>query len=533
MTGPRGYFWSVVALLALGIPPAAAAPSVLRVALPYEAVTLDWAASQHRSNEMLLVNLHEGLIGIGPDLRPVPALAERWEILDEGRRIVFHLKPGVKWSDGVPLVAQHFVDGWRRLLSPINLTGQAFRLFPLLDAEKFHRGEISEFEQVGVRAPDQATLEVKLAEATPSWLASAALPQLYPARADLIAAHSAEWTRPGRLVTLGPYVLKAHTDQQSYELERNPFYHGKAAAFDRVLFSIVPDEKALARLRAGELDLLCVMGTESKTAAGRDPRVRWAATPAVKRLEMNLSGALTSYPELRRAIARSIDRSRFAALAPGIAAAGTYAPPGVEGHDRGGGIRFDPRRARKELEQLRNLGPRLKLRILVPIFDENARESLQAALLIQEQLKTHLGIELSIIAPNSYASYSVVRDTRGYDLIIRDWAAITSQAYPLYSRYLAKAAAQDLGFADPRFDQALEKAERQRSPGPRAAGFREADRILTETDAVVTPLYYRSDAALAGPAIEPYRPDEAQSCDLRRVRPAASATRPPGTARSP
>ena len=43
-----------------------------------------------------------------------PAQAERWEIMDGGRRYIFHLRSGLQWSDGQPLTAEDFVLGWQR-----------------------------------------------------------------------------------------------------------------------------------------------------------------------------------------------------------------------------------------------------------------------------------------------------------------------------------------------------------------------------------------------------------------------------------
>ncbi|MBL3468159.1 ABC transporter substrate-binding protein, partial [Klebsiella pneumoniae] len=47
-----------------------------------------------------------------------PAQAERWEILDGGKRYIFHLRSGLQWSDGQPLTAEDFVLGWQRAVDP-------------------------------------------------------------------------------------------------------------------------------------------------------------------------------------------------------------------------------------------------------------------------------------------------------------------------------------------------------------------------------------------------------------------------------
>ena len=73
------------------------------------------------------MNIMEGLVTFDADLKPVPSLAQSWTISQDGRIYTFKLRPGVKWSDGVPLKAADFVYSWKRLLSP--LTAAAYGYF--------------------------------------------------------------------------------------------------------------------------------------------------------------------------------------------------------------------------------------------------------------------------------------------------------------------------------------------------------------------------------------------------------------------
>ncbi|HAV62126.1 MAG TPA: peptide ABC transporter substrate-binding protein, partial [Verrucomicrobiales bacterium] len=80
----------------------------------------------------------------------------------DGRRYTFHLRRGITWSDGTPITAGDFVWSWLRVLEPKTAADYVGILFYLENAEAFHLGRIKDPSDVGVRAVDDATLEVRL-----------------------------------------------------------------------------------------------------------------------------------------------------------------------------------------------------------------------------------------------------------------------------------------------------------------------------------------------------------------------------------
>jgi oligopeptide transport system substrate-binding protein len=150
----------------------------LQFNLGIEVVQLDWNKAIDATSVVLLDNVMEGLTtysnalqGYRPDLlRPLPALAASWSVSDGGTVYRFHLRPGVRWTDGQPLVAQAFVDSWRRLLDPETRSANAYHLFDIENARAFNEGKLKDFSTVGVRAVDDLTLEVKLRRQAPYFL---------------------------------------------------------------------------------------------------------------------------------------------------------------------------------------------------------------------------------------------------------------------------------------------------------------------------------------------------------------------------
>src|SRR4051812_48238277 len=89
-----------------------AAPKALRFRITADPATLDWNLAQSSLETYVVMNIMEGLVEEGSDLKARPALAERWEISPDGQTYTFYLRPGIKWSDGRALKAQDFVDSW-------------------------------------------------------------------------------------------------------------------------------------------------------------------------------------------------------------------------------------------------------------------------------------------------------------------------------------------------------------------------------------------------------------------------------------
>lgn len=86
--------------------------------------------------------IFEGLTFRDPaTLRPVPGVAERWTISEDGRRYVFHLREDARWSDGRPVTAHDFAYAWRRLQLPAHGGEYAYLLHGVRHAEALNQYE--------------------------------------------------------------------------------------------------------------------------------------------------------------------------------------------------------------------------------------------------------------------------------------------------------------------------------------------------------------------------------------------------------
>jgi oligopeptide transport system substrate-binding protein len=466
--------------------------------LPGEPSTLDWNRATSWIETYVITNLMEGLVTVDSRLKVQPALARSWSISRDGMTYVFHLRPGVKWSDGVTLSARDFVYSWQRLLLATTACRYAYFLFDIQGAEDFNKGKLRDFSKVGIQAVDDLTLKVTLRHPVAHWLNIPSLWLTFPARADVIEKYGTSWTGPGRIVTLGPFLLSSLDQGSRIVLAANPGYYGKHGNVGQVVAEIIKsDEDALKRYDAGYLQFVDVGKLSLE-------RVRKRSDLRVFRLleTSYLSLVATKFPmtsrNLRRAIAMAIDRSRLGLKLPGFQPAGSLIPPGMLAHSPRLGLPFDPAKAKVELQDSGlDLSRSINLQLLVPEWENE----LGVAQQLQSELKRNLGINLSFELLGA-TGYRTLRDSRAFALAFSQWQADYPDPDSFMSAFVGDAGQNKLGWNDPRYDEKVLKARIERNPKTREKLYLEAQKILLEEDAVVLPLFHEPKLTLLKPGVK-------------------------------
>ena len=209
------------------------------------------------ASSTIMRDLFTGLTSYDSAGRLIPGAAESWEISEDGLTYRFRLRENLKWSDGSPIAAKDFVYTLRRLLTPGNRTRFGSFFYSIRNARRIMAGELDPAE-LGVRAEDERTFVIELQRPDATLLeklsnyAAAALPQ------TVIEEHGRRWSRPGRLVTTGPYRLAEWVPQSHLTLEKNPhFYAAEGIEFETVqYFPTSNAETAMRRFLAGDLEFL-------------------------------------------------------------------------------------------------------------------------------------------------------------------------------------------------------------------------------------------------------------------------------------
>jgi oligopeptide transport system substrate-binding protein len=200
----------------------------------------------------------EGLLTENAKAEAIPGQAESWDISEDGTVYTFHLRDGIQWSDGTPVTAGDFVFAFQRLFNPATAADYAYLQFPIKNSEKINSGEITDLNELGVKAIDDKTVEITLEASTPFFLDALTHYTAYPVPKHLVEKLGDNWTKVENIVGNGPYLIKEWLPGSYVRSEKNPGYYDAAnVQIDEVFYHVLEDQAAaLNRYRAGEFDIL-------------------------------------------------------------------------------------------------------------------------------------------------------------------------------------------------------------------------------------------------------------------------------------
>ena len=248
--------------------------------------------------------LYDGLLMLDDSLRPQPALAVRWEVLDDGARYVFHLRRGVRWHDGEPFTAADVTYSFNQVLLKFHARTRA-SLGPAL---------------ASVVALDDSTVEFRFKRPY-----APLLQQLDVTETPIIPRHLYQGTDPLRNPTniapvgTGPFRFVSYQPNAEIRLAANKDYFGGAPNIRTVVLRIIPDPGTqVLALETGEVDYLYTVPGPERRRLREDPRivvteatVSTGGSNCIMSMGFNLDRPVFRDVRVRRAFAHAINRPQF------------------------------------------------------------------------------------------------------------------------------------------------------------------------------------------------------------------------------
>lgn len=477
-----------------------------------EPSTLDAHRCQEVACGNILRDLYEGLVVEDAKGQVVPGMAERWEASDDGRTWTFHLRDGLRWSNGEPIDARQLVASWRRAFAPATAAPFAAQLDAIRDAGAVQRGEQPP-ESLGVSAVDAQTLRFELTRRAPlpSLLT---LPLALPVYLPAVEAHGTQHTRPANLVVNGAYRLERWTPQASLTLVRNSHYR-EAPGIDSVRFHVTEDAASeLKRYQAGDLHI-----TETVPPARLDAlraqfgaQLRISPYLGVFYLGLNLERApFEGNPALREALSLAVDRERLTRYITGLGEIPAYGlvPPGIDGYAPASlgwsDATRDDREARAR-ERYRAAGyseaQPLTLELRYNTSTPHRRTALAVAAMWRDVLgvRTRLRNEEWKVFVQNRRQRVITQAFRG------GWIGDVADAQTFLAGYRDVGALNWSGWDDADFRASLAQADVAPDAAQRSARLRAAEQRLLDAHAIV-PLYFYTSKHLVDPRLEGFEPN--------------------------
>ncbi len=448
-----------------------------------EPETIDPALATGQPDGVVGRILFEGLTADDPrGGANLPGLAERWTVSADRLTYTFHLRRGLTWSDGAPLGAHDFVWSWRRVLRPATAARNASMLYVIAGAKGYNEGR-ADSTQVGVSAPDDSTLVVRLAQPTAYFLALTSYVPFLPVPRAAVERWGATWTRPGHLVSNGGFTLADWRQNDHYEFARNPRYWDAASVrLERVRAYTVDDLNTSTNLyKAGVLD----WNPSGEIPSAFIPLMRRFADFHHGRYQgtyfysLNVTRAPLSDVWVRRALNYAIDRDAIAndLLKGSRDPWGNVTPSGYPGYVAPPGIAYDPAKARACLAKAGYPGGRGFPRI--GILFSTSEDHRRIAEAVQAMWKRELGIDVELRNMEWAASMAATAGLQ-YDVARRSWIGDYADPNSFLACWRSGDGNNRTGWGDPRYDALLDRAARESDAARRLRTLAAAESLLLD-----------------------------------------------------
>ncbi|HHT0504169.1 TPA: ABC transporter substrate-binding protein [Raoultella ornithinolytica] len=463
----------------------------------------------------IISDLFEGLVSVSPAGEIQPRLAEKWEN-KENTVWTFHLRPGITWSDGTAITAQDIVWSWQRLVSP--LTASPYSSYPgnmhIVNAKEIAEGKKAP-ETLGVKAVDDATLEVTLTQPNAAFLAMLAHPSLVPIDKVLVNRFGEQWTKPEHIVTSGPYKLSAWVVNERIVAERNPrYWDNQHTVINKVTWLPIHSEAAdVNRYKAGEIDIVYTVPinqfAQLKKAMGDQLNV--SPQLATYYYEFNTTRPPFNDPRVRLALNMALDKDIIAekVLGQGQRPAWLISQPDI------GGVKLQnpeyaswPREKRiAEAKKLLSEAGYSDSHPLVFNLLYNTSESHQrVAIAASSMWKKNLGVEAKL-QNQEWKTMLDTMHTHNFDAVRYAWIADYDDAATFLNNFRTGDSENTSQYSNPAYDEALKNAAKASDGVTRGKYYQQAEDLLAK-DVPAVPVYHYVRTHLVKPWVGGFTPDK-------------------------
>jgi oligopeptide transport system substrate-binding protein len=450
------------------------------------------------TNEIAVLILnYEGLTRLDKDSKTVPAAAEKWEFNADGTELTFHLREGLKYSDGSPLTAENFRYAVERTCDPATAGEYQSILFEIKGCQEFASTPVTDTAKLeeargalGATAPDERTLVLTLTQPAPYYPTIAGLWVFYPAKKDLIEKGGENWWRdPKNQIGNGPFQMTQFTEDQLVSFESNENYWAGRPKLDGFEYVYQKDTSvALEAYKAGQLD---VMQPDSSQL----PALNSDATLSKELLNFpaawtsNIGFNLTLEPwqdkKVREAFSYALDRQTYCEQINNGTCIPTlsWIPPGLPGSIETDKYGFDPEKAKQALAESSYGGPEN----LPPIeLSYNADDPAQQPRMewIAGQFRDILGVEVKLNPMEGKAWVAARKDVKTFPQM--GFPVGWIQDYPDPQNWLSvywtcdATFAQRMGYCNEQFDELVKKGDVELDPAKRLQYYEQAGQLLVD-----------------------------------------------------
>lgn len=487
-------------------PASATGEKILSVQVGPNPETIDPALNSAVDGGNMLLHSFECLLAVDEDGQLIPGQAESYEVSEDGLTWTFHLREGLKWSDGSDLNANDFVYSWKRVCDPMVAAPYAETVLSMVEGyDKAIEGDLDALQVV---ASDDNTLVVTLNTPCSYFGSLAAFATLSPVQQATVEANGDAWaTSAETYISNGPFYVSEWVPGSYIMMTKNPYYwNADAIKLDGIKWNLIEDSNAAySAYQTGEVQMIKDVPTEEIPSLKDSDDFHVEPIIGTYYLSLNLQKEPFNNKQVRQALSLAIDRDYVA----NTLMQGTYSPAGnlvgpgwkdTDGSDfsenANGGKEYISTtdydaNLQKAKDLLKEAGyadgkgiPKITYSTNDAGYHKVVAEYLQKAW-------GELGIDVDVEVVE-WASFTPMRRNGDYMSSRNGWVGDYSDPSNILELFTTDNGNNDGKYSNPEFDAVIEKSRTTTDAAERSAALHEAEDILMD-DAACIPVAYYND----------------------------------------
>lgn len=296
---------------------------ILKVQVGPDPETVDPALNSAVDGGNMILHAFEGLLTLDENGQLKEGQAESWETSEDGLTWTFHLRDGLKWSDGTDLTAKDFVYSWQRVCDPNVAAPYAETVLGMVKG--YDEAVAGDITKLDVQAPDEKTVVVNLANPCSYFGELAAFATLNPVQQATVEANGDAWaTSADTYISNGPFMMTEWVPGSHITFSKNPnYWNAEAIKLDKLEFELIEDSNAAySAYTSGEVDMIKDVPTEEIPSLQGNDDFHVEPIIGTYYVSLNLQKEYFQDARVRKALSLAIDRNYVA----NTLMQGTYSP---------------------------------------------------------------------------------------------------------------------------------------------------------------------------------------------------------------
>lgn len=477
--------------------------------------TIDPALNSAVDGGNMLLYTHECLLIIDKNNQIAPGQAETYEVSEDGLTWTFHLRDGLKWSDGSPLTAKDFVYSWKRVCDPLVAAPYAETVLSMVKG--YDEAIAGNLDALGVSAPDDKTFVVELSTNCPYFASIAAFATLSPVQQATIEANGDAWaTKAETYIGNGSFYISEWVPGSHITMKKNPnYWNADAIKLDSIKFVLMEDSNAAySAYKSGEV--LMIKNVPTEEIPSLQGNSDFYVEPIIGTYYVSLNDAIEPFNNklVRKALSLAVDREYVA----GTLMQGTYSPasnfmgPGWIDTDgkpfidnaNGGKPYIDTSNFKANLEEAKKVLAEAGypngegFPVITYSTNDMGYHKVVAEYLQQAWAELGITLEVEIV---EWSSFTPMRRAGDYQISRNGWVGDYSDPSNMLDLFISTNGNNDGKYNNPEYDAAMEISRKTTDPAERSAALHKAEDIMME-DAACIPIAYYNDFYLQSDKIK-------------------------------